>query len=378
MVTVRIGPICFDILGEFDVPLIKRMYADFIQASPGNVKVRMKMCDYLPPTETLSAEPNHITMEDTNGYACGYVDCTKIECAVFIKRSERHFACAMDSFLAAALSVLAPLFGGIVLHCSIVDFGTGVTAFSGPCDMGKSTLARMFCDTGKVLSEDVGLIVCGREVATVFPTPFIFKEFPPSAVSRRLGKLVFLHRADNPEMLRLGSGDAIRQLSANTLFYGEECKTFRQIAMVAGRCAFRLVSQVETWFLGLDASCINLGDLDHKAEVVQLIAKINRQSETADGQPTASKFDFLSRAPGCRSRLHPVNNREEVWVSGMQRLWGLSDLASAVWRSCAKRRTLTGVSDMILSEEKFRKDYGERDVFEAICDLESANLLMRI
>ena len=378
MVTVRIGGVGFDIMGEFDAAVVKKMYAGFVQSLPGNVKVRVEMCDYLPPAESLGAEPNRISMWDRNGYACGYIDCTKIECAVWVKRSDRYFAYAFDSFLGAALSVLAPLFGSILLHCSLVDFESGVTAFSGPCDMGKSTLARMLCNTGKVLSEDVGLIVCGREFATVFPTPFLFKEFPPLAVSRRLGRLVFLHRADKPEMVHLEFGDAIGELTANTLFYGKDCEAFRQIAALAGRCARRLISQVEAWSLGFNARHINLGDVEHKDEVVQLIGKMNKQAERDGSQPTFSTFDVLSRAPSYKSRPGHVTEHEEVWVSGKQYLWGLSDLASAVWRACATQRAMTELLDTILSEERFRTGYGEQDVLDAIRDLESANLLRRM
>jgi hypothetical protein len=121
-----------------------------------------------------------------------------------------------------------------------------------------------------------------------------------------------------------------------------------------------------------------LDDVEHKNEVVQLIGKMNKQAERDDGQPTFSTFDVLSRAPGCKSRPGRVTEHEEVWVSGKQYLWGLSDLVSAVWRACATRRTMTELLDTILSEEKFRTGYGEQDVLDAIRDLESANLLRRM
>ncbi len=164
-------------------------------------------------------------------------------------------------------------------------------------------------------------------------------------------------------------------LSSNVFLHGLRNEALDKLTELIAHRAHQLAQIVDSWHLDFDARRMYVDDSAYKMQVIELVRYIVLSWDPDSDVPTSmSSGSLLSRHCNCISRSSLDLRRDEIWVKDRQELWGLSHIATSIWRACEVPRTISELM-ALTTENSLSITY--TDVENAISDMESAGFLKR-
>ena len=114
---------------------------------------------------------------------------------------------------------------GVYLHASAVILDGSAYLFSGPCEVGKSTHARIWCDTfpgAVIMNDDRPALRCIDGVWYAYGTPWCGKEQINRNMCAPVAGVCFLEQADHNAICPMPPAQALQAVMAQTMYkYGQ-------------------------------------------------------------------------------------------------------------------------------------------------------------
>lgn len=132
-----------------------------------------------------------------------------------------------------------PLFGGIMLHASAIEYQGRAYLFSGPCGMGKSTHTRLwhslYGDEVQFLNDDKPALRRLDDKWFAYGTPWCGKDGINQNRKVPLGGICFLRRGEKDEIRRLEKKEAMQYVLWQTLTKTKNTNTMTKVLALVDR-----------------------------------------------------------------------------------------------------------------------------------------------
>jgi hypothetical protein len=154
---------------------------------------------------------------------------------------------AIDSVLRIVHTLMLAPRGGFLLHASSAVRNGKAFLFSGVSEAGKTTMVRLAPPDARILTDEASYIRKVNGDYFACGTPFAGELGEPGEnISAPIAALFFLKKGQENRIDALSSGEALRRLLRNVLFFAHQPETVRQVfdaaaTFVASIPAYELV-----------------------------------------------------------------------------------------------------------------------------------------